>query len=48
MAKAAHRTHTLAAHFACEHRTEPVPPVAHSLMTDVDAALRKQVFDVPQ
>jgi hypothetical protein len=33
---------------ACKQWTEPVPPVAHRLMADVDAALGQQVFDVPE
>jgi hypothetical protein len=29
-----------------EHLTEPMPPVSHSLMTDIDAAFRPQIFHV--
>ena len=28
--------------------TEPVPPVAHGLVADVDATLDQQVLDLPQ
>jgi hypothetical protein len=31
-----------------EHRPEPVPPHLHDLVADDDAALEKQVLDVPQ
>jgi hypothetical protein len=31
-----------------EHRTEPVPPEAHSFVADIDAALEKKIFDLPQ
>ena len=31
-----------------EHRTEPVPPEPHRLVTDVDAALEQQILDLPQ
>jgi hypothetical protein len=31
-----------------EHRAEPVPPEADSLMADLDPALVQQVFDIPQ
>src|SRR3954447_23974856 len=42
-----HAAHPLSADVTCKQRTEPVPPVAHGLMADVDAALSQQVFDVP-
>jgi hypothetical protein len=29
-----------------KHRTEPVQPVHHSLMTDIDAALVQQILDI--
>ncbi len=29
-----------------KHRTEPMPPVSHSLMTDIDAAFVQQIFDI--
>ncbi len=48
LAKTAHPVHPLPAYVGGEHRTEPVPPVAHGLMADVDAALGQQVLDVPQ
>src|SRR5215217_6881088 len=48
LAEAAHAAHPLPTDVACEQRAEPVPPVPHRLMTDVDATLCKQVFDVPQ
>jgi hypothetical protein len=31
-----------------EHRTETVPPEPHRLVTNVDATLNEQVFDLPQ
>ena len=31
-----------------EHRTETVPPEPHRLVTNVDAALEQQIFDLPQ
>jgi len=32
----------------CEHRAEPVPPMAHAFMADVDPTFVEQVFDIPQ
>ena len=31
-----------------EHRTKPVPPEPHRLMTNVDATLGQQVLDLAQ
>ena len=31
-----------------ERRSEPVPPEPHRLVSDIDAALGQQVFDLPQ
>ena len=31
-----------------EHRTETVPPEPHCLVTDVEAPLEEQIFDLPQ
>jgi hypothetical protein len=31
-----------------EHRTETVPPEPHCLVTDVEASLEEQIFDLPQ
>ncbi len=31
-----------------EQRAEPVPPEAHRLMADVDAAFEQQILDLPQ
>ena len=31
-----------------EHRTEPVPPEPHRLVTDIDAAFVQQIFDLAQ
>jgi hypothetical protein len=31
-----------------EHRTESVPPETHSFVADIDAALEKKIFDLPQ
>jgi hypothetical protein len=48
LAKAAHPAHPLPPDVRCEQRPEPVPPVAHRLMRDIDAALQQQVFHVPK
>ncbi|MEO6716698.1 MAG: hypothetical protein ABIM50_05555 [Novosphingobium sp.] len=32
----------------CEDRPEPVPPLPHGLVADVDAAFEEQVLDIPQ
>ena len=31
-----------------EHRTEPMPPVAHRFVADLDASLVEQILDIPQ
>ena len=31
-----------------EHRTEPVPPETYCLVADIDAAIKQQIFDLPQ
>jgi hypothetical protein len=31
-----------------EHRTKPVPPEPHRLVTDIDPSFMKQVLDLPQ
>jgi hypothetical protein len=31
-----------------EHRTKPVPPEPHRLVTDIDAAFKEQVLDLLQ
>ena len=36
------------AHLRSKHRTEPVPPETHRLITGVDAALGLQVLDLAQ
>jgi hypothetical protein len=33
-------------YFTCEQRTEPVPPITHSLMANIDAPFMKKVFKV--
>jgi hypothetical protein len=43
-----HALDALSADLVGEHRTEPVPPEAHRLVADVDAALEQQVLDVPK
>ena len=43
-----HRAYALPADIAGKHRTEPVPPHPHGLVTDVDTALEKQVLNVSQ
>ena len=32
----------------CEHGTEPVPLKTHSFLADIDAALEKMIFYLPQ
>ena len=44
--EAAHPAHTLSPDIAGEHRAEPVPPVAHGLVADINPALGQKVFDV--
>jgi hypothetical protein len=46
--EAPHAADPLPADVGGEQRTEPVPPVPHRFMTDVDAALEQEVFDVAQ
>jgi hypothetical protein len=46
VAMGTHRLEPLAADLAGEHRAEPVPPVAHRLVADLDAPLVQQVLDV--
>jgi hypothetical protein len=48
LAKATHAAHPLPPDIGREQRTEPVPPVAHGLVTDVDATLGEQVLKVPE
>ena len=48
VANPAHRIHALPADVACEHRPEPVPPEAHSLLAQVDSALEQQILDAAQ
>ncbi|WP_394998378.1 hypothetical protein [Sphingomonas sp.] len=48
MAKPAHARNALTANVTREQRAEPVPPEAHGLMADVDAAFVQQIFDVAQ
>jgi hypothetical protein len=43
-----HAANPLPADIAREHRPEPVPPVTHRLVADVDAALEQEVFHIPQ
>jgi hypothetical protein len=48
MAEAAHPRDALSANVASEQRAEPVPPMAHRLVANVDAALEQQILDVAQ
>jgi hypothetical protein len=48
VAKPAHATDPLATNITREYRAEPVPPMAHCLVADVDAALEQQVLHIPQ
>jgi hypothetical protein len=41
-----HAIDTLLTDLGGEHGAKPVPPEPHRLVTDVDAALGKQVFNV--
>ncbi|WP_254913729.1 hypothetical protein [Sphingobium sp. Z007] len=47
-AKPPHPADPLPADVASEQRTEPVPPQAHCLMTDVDTPFEQQVFYVSE
>lgn len=42
----AHSIHPFAPEFNHGHRIEPVQPVAHRFVADLDPALMQQVFDV--
>jgi hypothetical protein len=46
VAMGAHRFDTLAADFGGEHRTEPVPPITHGLVADLDAPFVQDILDV--
>lgn len=48
MATASHPVHSLSADVGREHRTKAIPPQTHGLMTEINTALEKQVFYVPQ
>ena len=48
LAIATHPTRPLPADVAGKQRTEPVPPVTHRLMGNVDIAFVEQVLDVPE
>ena len=43
----AHPVGTAFPDFRREHRPEPVPPKPYRLVANIDAALMKQVFDMP-
>jgi hypothetical protein len=44
----AHPANPLPTDVACEQRAEPVPPLPHRLMADIDPTLEEQVFHIPQ
>jgi len=46
--EAPHAADPLAPNVRREQQTEPVPPVPHRLMADVDPALEQQVLDITQ
>ena len=46
--KTTHSLHTLAANVRSEQRPETIPPQAYGFMTDIDTALKKQIFDIAQ
>lgn len=48
LAALAHAIDALSADLGCEDRAEAVPPVTHSFMAYLDAALVEEIFDVPQ
>ena len=48
MSEAAHVADAALAHFAREHRPKAVPPEAVGLVAQIDAALERQILDVPQ
>jgi hypothetical protein len=39
---------TVLPNFRGEHRGKPVPPETHRLVANIDAALEKKIFDLPQ
>jgi len=48
LAKALHSVHPLAPDIGCKQRAEPVPPMPHRLVADVDPVLGQQILNVPQ
>ncbi len=44
----AHRTDAIPPDLGGEHRAGPVPPISHSLVVDLDAALVQEILDVTQ
>jgi len=48
LAEASHTADPLAPDVGGEQRAEPVPPVAHGFVANVDPAFEQQVFDIPQ
>ena len=47
LAEAPHAADPLPAYVCCEQRAEPVPPIPHRLVADLDVPLVQQVLDVP-
>ena len=43
-----HRMRSFLPDLRCEHRSETVPPMTHTFMTNIDAALMEQIFNVSQ
>jgi hypothetical protein len=48
LTEASHAAYLLPADIAGKERSEPVSPLEHGLVTNVYAALERQVFDIPQ
>jgi hypothetical protein len=48
MTETSHAADPLPADVTRKQRTKPVPPQAHSLVADVDAAFEQEILDIPQ
>ena len=43
-----HAVNPALADLRCKDRTEPMPPISHRFMADIDAALMEQIFHIAQ
>ena len=41
-----HARNSALSDLGCQQRTEPMPPVSHSFMADIDATLMEQIFHI--